>query len=140
MRDTDTEAISALMDGEAGDAAALDGLIQNETLRRTWGRYHVISDCLNGRLPAQVDVHLADRIALAIRNEPAIVAPVPERAPRQLLRPVAGLAIAASVAAVAILGVKQQRADHTTVSPAAPVAAVTSVPEPAPAAHREFTL
>jgi sigma-E factor negative regulatory protein RseA len=141
MRDTDsTEAISALMDGEAEDADALDVLIQNGSLRRTWGRYHMISDCLGGRLPAQLDRRLADRVAAAIRSEPAIVAPAPERAPRQLLRPLAGLAIAASVAAVAILGVQQQRADDTGVSPAVPVAAVTA-PEKAPAAQqRQFTL
>ena len=72
---------------------------------------------------ACVDRQLACRIADKIRKEPAIFKPRPKTS-IFYLKPLAGLAIAASVAAVAILSLKDrgEQESHTTM--AQPVAAL----------------
>ncbi len=104
------EEISALIDGEHGHGtqAAIDHLCKDEHLRHIWARYHLISDCLKGHLPKRVSTEMGDRVRRALEEEPAILAP--QRSVHRYLKPVAGLAIAASVAAVAILGIQHSRA------------------------------
>lgn len=106
MNETRLEALSALLDGEAegtpGDALA--ELLREPLARRAWGRYHLISDCIRGQLPARIDPELAARIARRLRDEPTVLAPAAGR--QNWMRPLAGLAVAASVAAMAILGVR----------------------------------
>lgn len=113
MIDKRLEALSALMDGEADetDAGALGGWSRDEGMRGVWGRYHVISDCLRGNLPRYLDPALTNRISVALRNEPAIVA-APDRAARHAwLKPLVGMAIAASVATLALIGIQMNRTD-----------------------------
>ena len=123
MNEQAREQISALMDDELdnGSAFVLNGLQDSPELRQIWQRYHLMGDCLRGHLPAQIDLKLADRISLALRNEPALNN-LPHASP-QYLKPVIGFAIAASVTFVAIMGVRQ-----TGIEPvASPVPAVASV-------------
>ena len=109
MNNSNKEQLSALMDDE------FDGLEKNQVEQilkdpealETWSRYHLISDSLRGNLPEHLDRELAEKVSGAVAKEPAIVAPA--RLPRTLAKPVAGFAIAASVAALAILGVQQQQ-------------------------------
>jgi sigma-E factor negative regulatory protein RseA len=109
------ENLSAFVDGEhqGDDSALVDALKQDVELQDKWRRYHTIRDGLRGELPADMSVDIANSIAAAIADEPAIVAP--KRRLRDL--PVVGSVIplvkqsgqflvAASVAAVAILGVQ----------------------------------
>ena len=100
------EQISALVDDELeyGFRFVLRTLHTNEEYKGIWGRYHLIGECLRGHLPAYIDMHLARRINEALHNEPATH--TSQRFPR-LRKSVAGLAIAASVAAIAIMGVRQ---------------------------------
>jgi len=104
------EAISALVDGEpaAGRIDPIAELAQSETSRRAWGRYHLIADCMRGQLPRRIDPAFADRVATALGDEPTVLAPAAAQ-PRSWLRPLAGLAVAASVAAVAIIAVRADR-------------------------------
>jgi Anti sigma-E protein RseA, N-terminal domain len=111
MNEKKLEAISALMDGEVrdGDQFALDGWTRDEDLRATWGRYHLISESMRGTLPRHMDPSLAAKIAAAIQDEPVMLAP---DAPynRPWLKPIAGMAIAASVATLAVVGIQMNRA------------------------------
>ena len=106
MNDEKLEQISALVDNELehGSRFVLQALTIDEAYKGAWGRYHLIGECLRGHLPARVDMRLAGRISKALHDEP--VARMAHRSLR-LLKPVAGLALAATVAAVAILGVRQ---------------------------------
>ena len=105
------------MDGEsdAGDSRFIDELVQDRSARDTWWRYHLISDILKHDTVTLVHRDLSSRISADIHNEPAILAPKPDSG-RNWIRPVAGLAIAASVAVVSILSI-QQRDDEITGPP-----------------------
>lgn len=117
------ENLSAFVDGELeGDAKSLiDELKQNEELRSKWQRYHTIRDGLRGELPAQPAFDISARIAEAIENEPAILAPKRRFADIPVIGSVVPLVrqsgqflVAASVAAVAILGVQNYNAPEET--------------------------
>ena len=117
--------ISALMDGELDDMA-VKKLLEDKSIKQTWQRYHIISDVIQNRVPINTSSQLALRISELIKNEPAIVAPSRQKI-LNYFKPVAGAAVAATVAAMAILAVQQYRADDLT--PATPVA--VNIPGPA---------
>lgn len=110
MSDSVHEQISALMDGELAEAERellLRRMAGDPDLRARWERYHLIRDALHYELPDHTDPGFADRVMTVVGDEPlpqAARSPLPMR---QLLKPVAGVAIAASVAALAIIGVRQ---------------------------------
>jgi len=98
------EQISALVDGEANDIEreqALRALRNDPKLVQTWDCYHLVSTAMRRELDFVVGNGLADRVRSRLEQES------PEKvglvlAPR-MLKLTAGMAIAASVAAVAIL-------------------------------------
>lgn len=105
------ERLSALTDGEldAADCRSLvDRLLADGELRGRWERYHVARACLHGVEPPAVSRGFSARVSAAIAAEPVVHAPTgPVGQPRPAARgarPVAGLAIAASVALAAISG------------------------------------
>jgi sigma-E factor negative regulatory protein RseA len=106
MIDEKLEQISALVDDELeqGSRFVLHALATDNVYKGAWGRYHLMGECLRGHLPGHVDLLLADRISRALHDEPVLQGP---HRWQRLLKPAAGLAIAASVAAIAILGVRQ---------------------------------
>ncbi len=116
------------MDGELDDITA-NKLLEDTSIRQCWHRYHTISDILQNRTPVNINPQLTLRISELIKKEPAIVAPT-RRNVLNYLKPVAGTAIAASVAALAILGVQQYRAG--TVMPETMVIAASNSPIQAP--------
>lgn len=122
------ETVSALMDGQLqdGEPEAIRDLIRDESARQAWGRYHLISDCMRGDLPSRMDPRLAERISIALRNEPTVMAPQPSF-PRAIIKPIAGFAIAASVAALAIVGV-QLHHDARELQPVAKLASAQLPP------------
>lgn len=97
------EKISALLDGEI-EPSELDALLgelrQQPDLRKQWGRYARIQSSLHNEDGPDV----ADRIWAALQDEPAILAPRKSGLASHPLvrRYVAGLAVAATVAAAAI--------------------------------------
>ncbi len=109
MNDSKKEQLSSFMDGEIDgqDKKLVDRLLKDPELSDTWSRYHLISDCLKQNLPERIDRDLAVNVSKSVQNEPAIVAPV--RLSHPLIKPVTGFAIAASVTALAILGIQQQQ-------------------------------
>lgn len=99
-----SEYVSRLVDGDLEEALVdevLDILEGSPQLRQRWARYHLISDTLRNHLSVAVDPLLATRVRDAMEVEELPRAPVWIPVARQL----AGLAMAASIAAVAVLGV-----------------------------------
>lgn len=101
------EQLSALIDGEvprAGAEQLVDDLLRDPELREEWARHHLVSDVMNNRLHVMPEGDLAASVRQAVEEEPVVVAPR-RWARRRYLRPAAGLALAASVAAVAVIAV-----------------------------------
>lgn len=134
-----SELLSALLDGELS-AAELDRLLgdfdKSEALRGRWQRFCALKAAREGvRLRSSVDICAGVMAALADAPAPASdtrVVPLPERsrrpAPTFSWRTTAGIAAAASMAAVVVVG-GVQRQLHAGAYPAtASVATVASAP------------
>jgi sigma-E factor negative regulatory protein RseA len=103
------EQISALVDGElpaAEQRLLLERLARDPALRARWANYHLISDSLRQGLAPLTDPGLAERVTAAVEAEPARPSARPSRW-QNAVKPVAGLAVAASVAVVAVLALQQ---------------------------------
>lgn len=122
MNDDMKEQLSGLMDGEfeAHADETIGQLINSRPLREIWWRYHLISDVLKQNLPDLIDRQLAEKVADSISDEPVVLAPY-RIVKNQFFKPLAGLAIAASVTAIAIVGI-QNRNEPQPNLPAARVA------------------
>ena len=98
------EQLSALMDSELSDAEALrlvKAMKNDPTLHETWGTYHLLRDAL--RKSPQLNSDFSAKLSQRLAQEPTVLAPYRERVsavPRRF-----PLAIAASVAAVGLVGV-----------------------------------
>lgn len=114
------ERISALVDGELDERehqASVDKLLADSENRKAWGRYHLIGDTLKRSLPKGMDHDFSSRVMAALDNEPTVLAP-PAPTKSSWGQRVAGLAVAASVTAVAILGVQfMYQQDGQTLTP-----------------------
>lgn len=102
MSESSREHLSSLIDGEMdrkGRKFLVRRLAGDAELRGVWNRMHTVRACLHQERLAAAD--LVSRVARQIEAEPA---PRPAMAARWL-RPVAGGAIAASVALMAIVGI-----------------------------------
>ena len=101
------ERLSALVDDELPDAEAphlMDKVARDDELRRTWGRYHLIGDVLRQPCAVRAGVKLSERIRTQLTEEPTVLAPAAASdASHRWLKPVAGVAVAASVAVMAVL-------------------------------------
>lgn len=100
------EHLSCLMDGEISRETGrflVRRLGADEELCATWARYHLVRDCLRDQEAGLAGTELSGRIRLAIEQESVPAAPR-RRAPAWL-KPAAGMAVAASVALMAIVAV-----------------------------------
>jgi sigma-E factor negative regulatory protein RseA len=117
------ESLSALMDGEAEELEfhrTLKRTAESDELRDTWRRYQLAAAAMRRDLPHQV-IDYSASIRLALEDEPALGR---NAALSRMMKPLGRFAIAASVAAVAIVGV-QQYSQPNGIS--APVASVDDV-------------
>ncbi len=118
------ESLSALMDDEANELELerlLSQIGENGELRRTWARYHSARSALAGQLhgaPSTVDISARVRDALALQQSAAV------GGPERWWRPLASFAVAASVAAVVVVGGQQL----SQISDSDPAPAVTLAP------------
>ncbi len=106
MRNNGLEDLSAFIDGELLQGPGerlLDRLEHDGGLRAAWGRYHLIGDALARRLAGAPDPDFSRRVAGAIVREPVALPSMPRTPPGR--RAVVGLAMAASVAGLAIAGI-----------------------------------
>jgi sigma-E factor negative regulatory protein RseA len=106
------EQISAFMDGElhaSEHSAVIEQICRDNESRHRWQSYHLISDTLSNNLsplsPA-IDNRFAQSVMDALENEPTVFAPAAIKHKSTVKQKITGAAIAASVAAVAVIGVQ----------------------------------
>jgi sigma-E factor negative regulatory protein RseA len=118
--------ISALVDDELTheSSSVIDSLLQDNESKEKWARYHLIGDSLRDHLPEHIG-DISTNVSQAIASEPTVLAPGKKK-PSNLMKPVMGFAIAASVAAVAIFNVQQAKQFPETGQPV-PVIAQSSI-------------
>jgi negative regulator of sigma E activity len=131
--------LSAMFDGELQPAECellARRLSRDEQLKARWGRYAVIGATIRAEGGVRLNADLARRVSAAITNEPNLAAAHAVRpsirAPINWLRPVAGVGVAAGVAALSIIWLRSQGIDQ----PVTPQAVVAQVQEAAPGATR----
>lgn len=114
MTQQQSEHLSAMMDGELLDKEMFNALAKDSLMADKWQRYHLIRDGLRKELPPALHLDISAKVAAAIADEPAIVAPqVKTQSNRWVgqvlpwVRQGGQFAIAASVAAAVIFGVQQ---------------------------------
>ena len=122
MKDKLNEQLSALVDDELNGTEQellIRQIGRDPELLQRLSRYQLISDAMQNHLPGRVDPAFSRRLHGALRQEPA------GRGDGQAagltgrwLRPVAGVAVAASVAVVAVTALQTSR-EETAVQPAA---------------------
>jgi sigma-E factor negative regulatory protein RseA len=123
------EQLSALLDGELPEAEvamAVRRVTRDEAMRATALRYSLIGDALRDELPAGRPADLVARVRAALDAEPAAAAVAPKRF-RHVARYGAGLAVAASVALVALVALPGRQQEE-----APPLLSATEVASPAP--------
>ncbi len=106
MSEKKLEALSAFIDGEVAEDVGkglLEQILADASLHRRWRSYHLIGDAMRKHLPEQPGLSLSARVREAVSTESVAVYVLPARK-RPSVHPLAGLALAASVAMAAILG------------------------------------
>lgn len=120
----DAERMSALMDGELPEREArelLDRIATEPVLQTRWARYHAARSALDAGA-VRMSPDFVDRVRAAREREPAILAPErPQTVAAGWRRPLAGFAVAASVALAAFGAMNVLRDTPTTTVPS-PVA------------------
>jgi sigma-E factor negative regulatory protein RseA len=112
MSDQIREQVSAFLDGELPSTESellLKRLTRDSDLRASFGRYALIGETLRGSGRVPLSRGFAARVNRAINGEPATAVPQGMPAPHgRWWRPVAGAAVAAGVAAVAVVAFQQR--------------------------------
>lgn len=103
----DAERVSCCMDGESTDY--LDGITKDKKARACWCRYHLIRSAIREPQAFSLSEGFHDRVMQALDNEPTVLAPKLAGKRRHsllkpIIKPVSGLAIAATVAAISVMG------------------------------------
>lgn len=113
------EMISRLMDGEL-DGPERERLIQelktDTQSRHRLERYQLISDTIKQHLPDIYRHDLSQRVSRAVAAEESYQM-VPRKEPSQITWRVTGFALAASLAAVAVIGVQWSQPEQSLLGP-----------------------
>jgi len=120
MKDKISEQVSALYDDELNQSEhelLLRRLKQEADLQDALLRYQIIGDAIRHNLDAAASTSLASAVSNRIELEDNISIASNSKKSSRILKPVAGLAIAASVAAMAVIGL-QDVGDFQGVQPA----------------------
>ncbi len=125
MSDQILEQVSAFLDGELPNAETellLKRLTRDTELRESFGRYALIGEALRGTGSHIVGAGFASRVNLAIDGEPVqMPAHALQTRAWRWWRPLAGVGVAAGVAAVAIIALQQR-----SITPGLHATAVTA--------------
>lgn len=132
----DFEHLSSLIDGELDAdevAAVLDALCRDPQLQRHWSELQLVGDALrSAEVAACHQDGFCERVRQALAAEPTVLAPRRPARPAWRRYSMPGLAVAASVAALAFVAVPLMQSPSPDVmarkqtSPAAPVVASTA--------------
>lgn len=139
MTNDTEERLSALIDSELPPAFTTDTLSrlkQSPDLRAAWDRYHLIGDAMRGEGVRWSAEGIAEGVRARILAEPTIVGkPIPITRSKslrdRLLRPMAGAAIAASVAVLAVFTLPRLTGQLSDTGPIQ----IVSTPPPAPVSY-----
>jgi sigma-E factor negative regulatory protein RseA len=126
MKEKLHEQISALVDDELAETEQILLIKQLEsdvTLRHSLLRYQLISDSLQNHLPRKIDPDFSIGVQVALQDDPVVQAGPARLA--GLFKPVAGLALAASVAVVAVLSLQSVRQESPSATSPVATAPVT---------------
>lgn len=102
-----SEQISQLVDKDTDEGtqnSVFDSICSDELKSKTWARYHLIGNIMRGEV-FKTGRDLSRSIAESISNEPTVLAPrtiKTESIPKDLWKPVSMLALAASIALMAV--------------------------------------
>ena len=117
------ENVSAMLDGEVGHLSSeeLTAAIEDEFTRASWVRYQMIGEvvresALHRGRETLIDSSFAEKVRIEIDAEPTVLAPtgrIGKRERPSYLQPLAGVALAASVAGIAVIGLQQTLSDST---------------------------
>lgn len=120
MTDEKLLKLSSYVDGVCTEIErrAVENSLNDPEMRACWARYHLIGQAMRAELPPYLDRQFGDRLRQALGAEPVVLSPARRR--EHWTRPLAGAAIAATVAAVAVFGVRNM--GTPTVSPNAAIA------------------
>lgn len=128
MNEHAKERVSALIDGELDSSETeheIDVVLRDPEMRRTWERYHLIGAALRGTLAESERRGATAQARPAGTDESVVSLPRAGRPRRFSMGPAQALALAASVAAVTVLGVYSFTAPEPAAVPAQPVATTT---------------
>ena len=133
--------LSAMFDDELASAECellARRLSRDAEIKARWERYAVIAAAIRAERGVRLNARVARRVSVIVGSEPALAGlGAPRRAPGRWLRPAAGAAVAAGVAAVSILWLRGQ-APPAAAMVTPPLAAVPALrvttPAVAPAA------
>jgi sigma-E factor negative regulatory protein RseA len=127
MTEQEYERLSALVDDELTEdeiSIEIRKLSSNSSNRDVWSRYHLIGDAMRGETGPIYHSGLAQEISQRLENEPVVLAPGAMKHRRGLKkRTYTGLAVAASLAAVAVVLAPQMINPESSESPQQNVAA-----------------
>lgn len=108
MSSKSDEILSAFMDEETTafeSRRCAKDLLSDKIMRSRWARYHIVREALHGNLPVAMDRNFSRSVMRRIQAQEA--QGKPERVQSfRFLKPVGGIAIAASVAALTLFGVR----------------------------------
>jgi sigma-E factor negative regulatory protein RseA len=118
------ELLSALVDGELKGKEleqALDLIHSDEQAKQRWLSYQQTSDILHGHKIGQQNIDLSRLISDKLVDEPSYTAETKKAKilafPQQFWRQAAGLAVAASIGALAVVGVMEQPTSQFNPNP-----------------------
>jgi len=125
--ETMNEKLSAFLDNELHDDVLISDIENNSQTHATMARYQLISDVLNNQyVPGSLDI--VAKVHSQLENEATIIAPKRWFSKINVMKQVAGLAVAATVAAAAILVVGDFSPSTTSSSRVAAVGTITNQP------------
>lgn len=104
------ESLSAMMDDEANELEierVLSQVATDAQLRETWTHYHFAQAALSGQEVAYPQLDVSAGVRNAIDSEPLASEEPVESLRQRVLRPLASLAVAASVTATVVIGGQQ---------------------------------
>ena len=111
MSKSKSETVSAMVDGEVVAeeiSETLTALSNDEELRQSWSRYHLIGHLIQGESIVPGCTSVADSVRARLKDEPVRFSPAVSRANKPVWRSqwvqyIAGTAIAASVTMMAVM-------------------------------------
>jgi len=133
MSESMRESLSALMDDEANELEVervLARIASDPDLRQVWVRYNAVHSIAAGQPAVHLELDISSQVREAIAGDSQVSSGFRQR----LMRPLASMAVAASVAATVVLGgqqLAQLEADsydaHAIASSVSPVGMVNSL-------------